>query len=69
MPIERRCLVPSCRCRSYTPDLLAYTRVADEDEILGGGDERMAEAVKDELEANCVVCGHTELEHELALTE
>ena len=29
----------------------------------------MAEAVKDELEANCVVCGHTELEHELALTE
>ena len=59
MPIERRCLVPGCDCESFTIDIEAY------DSALDDGDD-VVETGEDELQSFCVLCGHTETEHELA---
>jgi hypothetical protein len=57
MPIERRCLVAGCDCRSYT---------LDGRDTLSDDGEDLIESDEEELQSYCAQCGHTETEHELA---
>lgn len=68
MAVERRCLVPGCDCKVYTPGLEAYSSVDDEDILTPEGEQEVA-AKQHELQRQCAICGHTEMEHEIALTE